>query len=147
MGDIRQRVEEYLEKGKTLTLALVAEGNRPMAATVVYVSEGLNLYFVTDARTQKAQCIGEGAAAAVTVDEYRDDWSTIQGVQMEGTVAPLKDEARMREVLRVFGEKFPQVQKLMPELPPTFQFYEFVPVKVWFIDYTRGFGHRDYFEV
>ena len=147
MADVRKSVEDYLKKGKTFTLALIAEGGKPSADTVVYVSDGLRLYFVTDNRTRKAKNIGKGAAAAVTVDEYTDDWSKIQGLQMEGKVAPLNDEARTKEVFQLFGRKFPQVQKVMPQVPPTYQFYEFSPKRVWFIDYTRGFGHRDYFEV
>ena len=88
------------------------------------------------------------ARAAATIQADHADWPGIQGVQLEGTVQPLSGnaEARARDL---YGQKFPLVGKLA-QAPAAIvralakvRWYRLSTSRLYFIDNTRGFGHRE----
>ncbi len=140
MEDIKQNIINYLNNHRQMTIA-TSSGSKPTAATVVYITDGVNIYFGTNKNSQKAMNISENPLVALTVDEEYPDWKQIQGVQAEGMASIVTDAEEVQKIGQLFGQKFPQ----MADIPVTEDsiFVKIEPKTGHFIDYTKGFAHRD----
>lgn len=139
---INRRIQEYLSAHNLLSLATVSDEGTPLARTVTYASDGVNIYFVTNRASTKVRNISRNPNVAFTVDDaYTEDWSSIRGLQMEGRASILSEASEVQKAMGLLMTKFPQVAKL-----PAGQ--DMVVIKVepaggYFLDNTVGFGHRD----
>lgn len=137
-----EKVQKYLAAHSLLSLATVSEVGTPLARTVTYAAKEAIIYFVTNKASIKVQNILRNPNVAFTVDDaYTEDWSSIQGLQMEGRASILSDAAETQTAMGLLMSKFPQIAKL-----PAGQ--DMVVIKVepttgYFFDSTVSFGHRD----
>jgi len=141
------RVAQHLQRLHVATLATVGPDG-PWAAAVFYAHDGWDLYFLSSPTSRHAVNLAHEARAAATIQADHADWPGIQGVQLEGTVQPLSGnaEARARDL---YGQKFPLVGKLA-QAPAAIvralakvRWYRLSTSRLYFIDNTRGFGHRE----
>ena len=137
----------YLEAHNVATLATNGpEG--PWAAAVFYANTGFTLYFLSSPTSRHGRNIGGNAKAAATIQEDYSDWREIKGIQLEGQAKRLEGAERAEAEAR-FGAKFPRL--VSPALAPgaiaralrLVAWYQFEPTRVYFVDNSRGFGHRD----
>lgn len=167
MEEARERVLRYLREHNTLTLA-TWEAERPWAAALFYASDGFTLYFLSDPQSRHSLDLAANPQVAVTIQEDYHEWTRIKGVQMEGTVHVVEEEAELARAVAVYVEKYPFVAgylRLMmspfarialfldrfmerlpfiPHLPAgPARFYRVVPRRIWFTDNEVKFGHRD----
>ena len=105
--DLPDGVMKYLSAQKTLTLATASSTGAPHAATLVYVNDGVTIYFSIRTDTRTAQNIAQNPAVAFTIDEYSPDWKQTEGIQGSGECAMLLDAAEIRRVHGLFRAKFP----------------------------------------
>jgi uncharacterized protein YhbP (UPF0306 family) len=145
--DARERALDYLGRHQVMTLA--TQGlDGPWAAAVFYASEGFDLYFVSSPATRHGRNLAAQPAAAATVHEDYHDWREIKGIQLEGTVeqVPAAEEASAR---KLYGAKFPLVAHLasapaaLAAALATVRWYKLAAARVYFVDNSAGFGHRD----
>ena len=136
-----KKMSEYLKSHNTMTLATVAADGKPLAHTVEYASDGTTVYFVTNRLTRKARNIAANPHVAFTVDEDYLDWSKIQGIQMEAVATMLADKAELEKAAGIYVGKFPIVKTFPPN--PDWVFVKLAPSAGFFLDYTKGFTHRD----
>ena len=148
-AELRPRILAYLESHNTMTLATCSE-DIPWAATVFFASDGLSLYFFSSPESRHCQNLTVNGKVAVTVQEDYKDWRKIQGVQLEGRVAPVDSVMEKAKAMAVYARKYPEVIKLFTD-PASgvfhkaflkVKFYRVTPEKVYFIDNTQGFGNR-----
>lgn len=139
--DIKQKVLDYLEKHRYMRLATVTTESTPMVHTVAYASDGPTVYFVTDRRTRKIFNISRNPEVAFSVDEDYPDAGLIQGIQMEARATILSTRADVEKARDLLVAKFPNMAKMPPELDLVFVRVD--PDEGYFLDYTRGFTHRD----
>lgn len=139
--NIKQSIINYLNGHHKMTLATCSLKSQPAAATVEYVTNGEIIYFGTNKNTNKVQNIQQNPTVAYAVDEDYDDWHAIQGVQIMGTASVVTDEQEAQKIGAIFGQKFPQ----MSDIPVTEDsiFVKIEPKRGHFIDYSKGFAHRD----
>jgi len=137
----KQKISDYLKSHNKMTLATVAPDGRPQAHTVEYAPEGATVYFCTMRTTRKAMNIAKNPNVAYSVDEDYEDWMKIQGVQMEGRAKVLSDPQETQHAIDVYLKKFPQVASFPPN--PDMVFVKIEPVAGFFLDYVKGFAHRD----
>jgi len=142
--DIRQKVLDYLASHRFMRLATVTTESTPMVHTVAYASDGQTLYFMTDRRTRKILNISRNPEVAFSVDEDYADAGMIQGIQMEGRATILSGKADIEKARALMIKKFPHMARTPPELDLVFVRVE--PGEGYFLDYTRGFTHRDKIE-
>jgi len=142
--DIRQKVLDYLASHRFMTLATVTTESTPMVHTMAYASDGPTVYFATDRRTRKILNISKNPEVAFSVDEDYPDATLIQGIQMEGRATILSGRAEIEKASELLLKKFPDMAKMPPELDPVFVKVD--PGEGYFLDYTRGFTHRDKIE-
>lgn len=151
MSAPREKVLDYLRAHHTVTLASQGEEG-VWAAAVFYVNDGLRLYFLSAPGTRHSRNIAADSRIAVTIQEDCADWPQIKGIQAEGRVQEIAgdEERRAREL---YGAKFPVVGKLA-QAPAAIvkalakvRWYRFEPARMYFIDNSVGFGHREVVEV
>ena len=146
-----QPVADYLAAHHVMTLATHgAEG--PWAAAVFYASDGCSLIFLSSPKTRHCQNLALDARCAATIQEDYSDWAEIKGIQLEGRVSELTGEEE-RRAQTLYGEKFP-IASPLGNVPPAIvkalakvRWFRLVPERFYFIDNSKGFGHRDEIEL
>ncbi|HLS57018.1 MAG TPA: pyridoxamine 5'-phosphate oxidase family protein [Zeimonas sp.] len=146
-GELHRRVLDYLRQHHVLTLATQGRDG-PWAAAVFYVNDGFTLYWLSRPATRHCTELTGHPRVAGTIQEDYSDWPQIQGVQFEGLACEVDgDEAS--HARRLYGEKFPVVGRLA-QAPATIvdafakiRWYRVSPDRLYFVDNSLGFGHRD----
>lgn len=140
-------VADYLGAHHVMTLATQgAQG--PWAAAVFYASDGCSLIFLSSPNSRHCGNLAQDARCAATIQEDYSDWRQIKGIQLEGRVSELQGEEETR-ARQLYGEKFPIVGTLahaplsIVEALARVRWFSLVPERFYFIDNSRGFGHRD----
>jgi uncharacterized protein YhbP (UPF0306 family) len=144
---LRARVLAYLRTHHVMTLGTQgADG--PWAAAVYYANAGFKLYFLSSPASRHCRNLAADPRAAAAIQEDYADWPEIKGVQLEGEVAELRD-ADEKHARALYGEKFPVVRgasgaaaALVRALQKV-RWYRLTPRRLWFIDNSLGFGHRE----
>jgi uncharacterized protein len=133
----------YLQKHHVMSLA--TQGPLGLwAAAVFYASERFDLYFLSAGQTRHAQNLAANPYVAATIQEDYHDWPAIQGIQLEGEILQLADAA-LAAAVAVYQQKYPFIAA-DPILQAAFSrvnWYRLRPLKLYFVDNSRGFAHRD----
>lgn len=146
MPDRREEALAYLANHHVMTLATTGPDG-PWAAAVFYVSEGFELTFLSASSTRHATDLAADPRSAAAIHEDYSDWPDIKGVQLEGRVRRLTGKDRITAIAR-YARKFPvvgpdQAPELIRAALERVTWYRLVPDRCFFIDNSRGFGHRD----
>jgi len=141
MENLKAQIADYLGTHRKMTLATVSPEGKPMGHTVEYVSDGIDIFFATKKDTRKVKNINHNPHVAYTVDEDYDNWMAIQGVQMAGTARIIDDQQEAGKIFTNYLKKFPFVADFPPN--PDLVFVKVTPQDAYFLDYKKGFAHRD----
>ena len=145
MNESVRRALEYLTAHRVMTLATNGPQG-PWAAAVFYVNRGFDLYFLSSPRSRHAGDLAADCRAAATVQEDYAGWCDIRGVQLEGRVEQLSG-SDMAEARALYGTKFPLVVDAAPDAITAalarVHWYRLIATRAYFVDNSRGFGHRD----
>jgi uncharacterized protein YhbP (UPF0306 family) len=142
--DIRKQILDYMGSHSVCTIA-VADGNRPSAHTVYYANRGLRLYFESDPQSQKIHVLMANPQISLTIDEDYPDVREIKGIQLFGRASIVK-ESQASKLRDFFSSKFPSIREL-GGVPSHHLFVEVLPEKIYFIDFSKGLGHRVLYHV
>ncbi|MBI3371843.1 MAG: pyridoxamine 5'-phosphate oxidase family protein [Betaproteobacteria bacterium] len=148
---LHRRVAAYLREHHVMTLA--THGSEGVwAAAVFYVSDGFNLIFLSSPSSRHCRNLAESPRVSATVQEDYADWPEIKGVQLEGIAREIGGE-REQHARHIYGEKFPLIRGLaqapvaIAKAMDKVRWYEVVTDRLYFIDNSAGFGHRDAIEL
>lgn len=151
MPALPNAVEAYLRDHHVMTLAtLGADG--PWAAAVFYAHEGAGLVFLSAPTTRHARNLETDARCAATIHDDVADWQAVRGIQLEGRVRRLAGDGA-RAAQRLYGVKFPLVADLgraplaITQAFDKVAWYRLDAERLHFVDNSRGFGHRDGFDL
>jgi nitroimidazol reductase NimA-like FMN-containing flavoprotein (pyridoxamine 5'-phosphate oxidase superfamily) len=111
---VRMKIIDYLSTHGFLHLATITPEGEPCCHTVRYVSEGPNIYFMSDQETTKVKNILARPRIAFTVDEDCPDPRQIQGIQVRGTAGIVTDEQEKARIRELFFRKFPKLRDINP---------------------------------
>ena len=140
----RKLVLAYLRQHQVMTLATIGpEG--PWAAAVFYVNEEFAFYFLSAGHTRHSQNIAENSRAAAAIQEDYKDWPSIRGIQLEGVVNQLQ-AAERRRAQSLYEKKYPFIKNAAPQIRlglARVNWYQMSPSRLYFIDNSKGLGHRD----
>jgi uncharacterized protein YhbP (UPF0306 family) len=150
-GNMKERLQEralaYLASHNVMTLATQGPDGI-WAAAVFYVNEGFDLFFLSAPTTRHSINIKAHPRIAATIQEDYRDWPDIKGIQLEGEARQVDGHEKAAAIAR-YGLKFPIVGDLA-KAPVTIvkamsqvAWYKTTPKRVYFIDNSQGFGHRD----
>lgn len=142
--DVRHQALDYLQSHHVLTLATYGpEG--VWAAAVFYASEEFRLTFLSAAHTRHAQNIAANPQVAATIQEDYHDWPAIKGVQLEGAVSLLEGVAREKAITH-YRQKYTflaTAEASIQQALTRVNWYTLIPERLYFIDNSKGFAHRD----
>lgn len=143
-GDAAARALAYLRDHHVMTLA--THGPEGLwAAAVFYAGDGFDLTFLSAGHTRHAQNIAASPQVAATIQEDYADWQAIQGIQLEGTARLLAGQEREEAIIR-YAAKFrflSQPISVVEAALARVNWYCLSPERLYFVDNSRGFGHRD----
>lgn len=144
MSDPRASALSYLADHQVVTLA--THGPEGLwAAAVFYANDGFELVFLSAGHTRHARNISASPSVAATIQEDYRDWPSIQGIQLSGSARQLDGKERERAIA-LYQAKFPFIAQPIPALVTALtrvNWYRLTPDSLYFVDNTRGFGHRD----
>lgn len=145
--DARVNAQAYLRAHNVMTLA--THGPEGLwAAAVFYVHENFDLYFLSSPSTRHSLNLAANPRVAVTIQADYDDWRAIKGIQLEGNVTRLEGLEQARAIL-LYGKKFSivgNIARAPAEIARAFSrvaWYRVTPTRVYFVDNSQAFGHRD----
>jgi uncharacterized protein YhbP (UPF0306 family) len=144
VSDARAAALAYLAAHHVMTLA-TAGPEGIWAAAVFYANEDFTLTFLSAGHTRHAQALAAGPQVAATIQEDYRDWPAIKGIQLSGTARQLLGAEREAAIGR-YRAKYPFIAQPIPALVTALarvNWYQLEPDLVYFIDNSKGFGHRD----
>ena len=110
---ITGRIRTFLAQHTTLTLATVSVDGVPAAAAVFYAAdETLNLYFLSEERTEHGQNLMHKATVAGTIQADGQDWRAIRGLQLRGSARPVGAD-ELAHAATTYGRRFAFVASLL----------------------------------
>ena len=142
--DARARALAYVADHHVVTLATYGPQG-VWAAAVFYAADGFRLVFLSAGHTRHAQNIAAAPRVAAAIQEDYADWPAIRGVQLEGTARPLIGEERAA-AMTLYAARYPFLRQAPPALAAALErvnWYELRPERLYFVDNSLGFGHRD----
>jgi uncharacterized protein YhbP (UPF0306 family) len=152
MGELRNKVVDYLRGHNAVSLATTSNGS-PHAATVFYVNDQLDLYFISNPSSRHCQHIAANNCVAATVNEDYHNWNDIKGLQLQGQVKIIGSVNENRDTAESFVTKFPDTKRFFEDpddMPDAIaskvakvQFYRLRPTQISYIDNSLGFAYRE----
>ncbi len=138
------RVQAYVASHHVMTLAT----HGPLglwAAAVFYAHDGFQLLFLSAKHTRHAQNMAASPYVAATIQDDYAEWQAIQGIQLEGKVRLLSGGERLAAIA-LYAGRFRFLASPPAAIEDALQrinWYRLEPERLYFVDNTRGFGHRD----
>jgi nitroimidazol reductase NimA-like FMN-containing flavoprotein (pyridoxamine 5'-phosphate oxidase superfamily) len=144
-NDIRQKIIQFMKKCSECTIATVSSQGQPSASTVFFRNVEMDIYFNTGKDSQKVRDITGNSRVALVMQETGAVPTSdldIKGIQYFGKAAILSDE----ETGEVPKGVLARHKAFNSAMPGKSVIVKVTPLKVYLIDYSRGFRHRDLLE-
>jgi uncharacterized protein YhbP (UPF0306 family) len=140
-SNLASRIAEYMSKCAICTLATASTDGEPSASTVYFKNAGTDIYFNTGRDTQKVRNITLNPRVAIAMQEVSAPKTDqeIKGIQYIGKVRILSD-ADITEVPKAVVARH---RAFNSSYPGTSVLVKVTPIKIYLIDYSHGFRHRD----
>ena len=153
--ELEEIILEYLTEHNAMSLATASDG-KPHAASVFYVNDGFDLYFMSSPSSRHGKNFTNNDCVSATINEDYCKWADIKGLQLEGKVEMVGRLRDNGEVATAVINKFPDVRGFFNNSSDMVEsiaarvakvrFYKFRPAKIRYIDNSLGFGHREEIE-
>ena len=152
---LREELLDYLASHNVMTIAS-SRSNVPWAAAVFYASAEFVLYFLSNPHSRHGTNIAENGQVSAAIHEDYHDWRQIRGIQLEGRAERLRSLKLQARFWEVYLKKFPFVQQffqagrlrdMLQAKVTGIRLYRIIPQTVYYIDNSRGFGHRELLEL
>ena len=150
-GNHKDNAWQLIHDESTLTLATTGEKGI-WSAPVYYVFLEGSFFFFSSPQSRHIRQALESGETAASLFSRTDTWETIRGIQMQGTVQPIRNPALSLEVIAAYLKRFPFTRNFFPKDkridPKAFldrfkaKLYGFSPTEVHYMDNRYGFGNR-----
>jgi general stress protein 26 len=142
-ADLKSLILDIIAKHRIMTVATLRSDGWPQATTVGYASEGMILYFLCGADSQKAANLAACNKVSLTIDDDADQMLTLKGLSMAATAEFVTDPALVPRLYTMLIAKYPEAKDLPPPDPVTVRYVRLTPAVISVLDYSKGFGHTD----
>jgi len=154
--ELERKTVEFMDSCTTMTLACSLE-DTPWAAAVYYARQGLDLIFFSSPRSRHATVLASNPTAAATVHGEYARWQDNRGLQLEGTVRPIRGAMALARATATYLKRHPFVKEFLTS-PAAISaetagkmsrvgLYLFRTRSVRYLDNSAGFGTRWKMEV
>jgi nitroimidazol reductase NimA-like FMN-containing flavoprotein (pyridoxamine 5'-phosphate oxidase superfamily) len=144
---IKNLILQIIASHRVLTLATMRPDGWPQATTVGYASEGMIIYFLCGAGSQKAGNLAACNKVSLTIDHDADNVMDLKGVSMAATAAFITDPAACSKIYKMLISKYPAAKDMPEPDPATVRYVRLTPKVISVLDYSKGFGHTDQVDV
>ncbi len=140
-SNLASQIAEYMSKCAICTLATASKDGEPSASTVYFKNAGTDIYFNTGKDTQKVRNIALNPRVAIAMQDVSAPKTDqqIKGIQYIGKARILSD-ADLAEVPKAVIARH---RAFNSSYPGTSAVVKVTPAKIYLIDYSHGFRHRD----
>ncbi len=142
---MREKILGLLDQHRIMTLATLRPDGWPQATTVGFANDGLEIYFLCGAESQKARNLARDDRVSLTIDHDTSEVMAITGLSMAAHARRVEDPGEIERFFRLLLRKYPEYAKLqmpMPK-PEEIRVFRLAPVVISVLDYSKGFGHAD----
>jgi nitroimidazol reductase NimA-like FMN-containing flavoprotein (pyridoxamine 5'-phosphate oxidase superfamily) len=142
--EIKTKILGILGQHRIMTIATLRPDGWPQATTVGFANEGLTLYFLCGANSQKATNLARDDRVSLTIDHDPSQVMEITGLSMAARAHVITDPAAAERVMSLLMQRYPQqsVSLTMPD-PMDVRIVSVKPEVISVLDYSKGFGHTD----
>lgn len=140
---LQQKIQDILDQCLDMTVATVRPDGAPQATVVSFVHDGLIIYFVCGASSQKAVNIAHDPRIAVTVTPPYGNWDEIEGLSIAATAEVVTDAKEVSEIGNFIQQRFPKIDQMEPVAVDEIKFIRLRPLYISVLDYSKSFGHTD----
>ncbi len=144
--DLKEQITRYIAKCRLCTIATVGADGQPNAATIFFANAGTDIYFNTGSESQKVRNIRANPRVAIVMTEpgpVPASDQDIKGIQGFGRATILAD-ADLSAVPKGVAARHKAFNSATPGKSVV---VKVAPEKIYFVDYSRGFRHRDLLEL
>jgi len=144
-NDLKKRIAEYIDRCRFCTIATVSTDGQPSASTVSFNNVGMDIYFNTTRDSKKIQNILSNPRVTIAMQKPRlpKTDQEITGIQYSGTAKILSDDEIAKSPKAVVSRN-----RLFNSLKPgSSVVVKVTPLEIYLIDYSRGFRHRELFQI
>lgn len=142
-AELKAKILEILAENRIMTVATLRPDGWPQATTVGYASEGLTLFFLCGADSQKATNLAGDNRVSITVDHDVSDPMAIEGLSLAGHAEPMDDPADMQKFFELLIAKYPEYASMGEMDMSGVRCFRVLPQVVSVLDYSKGFAHTD----
>ena len=148
---LREDLLDYLGNHNVMTIASCS-ANVPWAAAVFYASADFVLYFLSNPTSRHGTNLAQNAQVSAAIHEDYREWRDIRGIQLEGQAERLTSVKQEAVFWKTYEKKFPfvkqffragGVREMLSAKVTGIRLYRIVPSQVYYIDNSKGFGHRE----
>ncbi|TFW52584.1 pyridoxamine 5'-phosphate oxidase family protein [Bradyrhizobium sp. MOS001] len=141
----RRKILRLLDQHRTTRIATLRSDGWPQVTTVGYANDGLVIYFLCGADSQKAANLAKDDRVSLTVDDDPTQVMDIVGLSMAARAKLVTNPAEFEKALHLLISRYPNQKGLDLPMPNTSEVCVFrvTPTIVSLLDYSKGFGHTD----
>jgi len=92
LGEVR-----FIKRARVMRPATITREGFPHLVHLCHFFDSENTYFATDYETKKIENIESNPRAVAPFDEYREPWSRLKGVMIQGKAEILESGERVQE--------------------------------------------------
>lgn len=150
--ELKERILKYLIEHNTISLATVSNA-KPHAASVFYVNIGFELFYVSNPDSRHSTFLAATPDVSGTINEDYHNWLDIKGIQLEGKVSCVGSLVKNPRLVKAYVGKYPNVKDFfvsprklgaaVAKKVSTVRFFKITPSRIFFLDNSLGFGHRE----
>lgn len=143
--NFKEQIIQFMKKCRISTIATVSAEGQPSASTVFFRNAGVDIYFNTGRDTQKVRDITSNPRVAIVMQEpgiVPTADQDMKGIQYLGKATILPDA----ETTSVPTGIIARHKAFNSAMPGKSVIVKVTPLKIYLIDYSRGFRHRDLVE-
>jgi len=105
---LNKRLTKVVALERVCRVATTGKSRVPHVVPVCHILKDGKVYFGSDGGAKKVRNLRGNPRAAVTVDVYDEDWSSLRGVTIQGDAALIENGTRFRRLRDAIYEKYPQ---------------------------------------
>lgn len=140
---LKRKILELLDQHRIMTVATLRPDGWPQATTVGYASEGLTLYFLCGAESQKAHNLARDRRVSLTIDHDTPDPMAITGLSMAAEAEAVDDPAEVQTFWAMLAKKYPEYHAVPQPDFSQVRVFRLKPKVISVLDYAKGFAHAD----
>lgn len=142
-GELRKTILRLLDGHRLASIATLRSDGWPQVTTVGYVSDGLSLWFLCAAASQKAKNIASDSRVSLSIDNDTSDPMATEGLSMAAHAFAISNGDEKKKVFALMAKKHPEFTNLPAPDPSFIRIFRLEPYVISVIDYSKGFGHTD----